>query len=84
MRLFPILILASLVAGCATVPNTFIASERQEYNALTPYLNAYAQEHPSSAQAINDNLQSWNDKLTKAEQAVGQQAAPTTQPSTQP
>ena len=68
--------------SCACVPSTFVQSERQQYNSVSPYQKAYAAEHPDQAERINDNLRSWDLSLTSAEKAMAlpSPTSPTTQP----
>jgi hypothetical protein len=81
MRKHKMLMLATALSttSCAGVPSTFVQSERQQYNSVSPYQKAYASEHPDQAERINDNLQSWNLSLTSAEKALNL-PSPTTQP----
>lgn len=82
MRKHRILMLATAMSttSCVGVPSTFVQSERQQYNAVSPVQRAYAGEHPEQAEQINDNLRSWDLSLTSAEKALNL-PSPTTQPT---
>jgi hypothetical protein len=61
------LMLCLALAGCASVPQDYVAADRATKNAVGPMLSITAQDHPDLKQPIDDLMVSWELRLKAAE-----------------